>query len=214
MKAYQIKIKLVESKPVIWRRVIIPADVTFKQLHDTIQLSMDWWDSHLYEFVFPEEKLRITNDEESYEEFKFYREKYKGKMLPESDDPFGFIARTLETSIRLPQTIKIDSYLEKYKTLHYVYDFGDNWQHTIKLEKIVDDYQFGCPIILEGDGACPPEDVGGIPGYKEFLRAWRNPKHPEYEDMRQWAEDQQYKTFDIALKNKVLKSRLKMKKVK
>ncbi|MBP1765040.1 MAG: plasmid pRiA4b family protein, partial [Firmicutes bacterium] len=64
MKAYQIKIELVDSEPLIWRRVIIPADVTFRRLHDTIQFSMDWWDSHLYEFEFPQEKLRITNDEE------------------------------------------------------------------------------------------------------------------------------------------------------
>ena len=69
MKAYQIKIELVDSNPLIWRRVIIPADVTFKRLHDTIQFSMDWWDRHLYEFEFPQEKLRITNDGETYEEF-------------------------------------------------------------------------------------------------------------------------------------------------
>ncbi|MDD3225884.1 MAG: plasmid pRiA4b ORF-3 family protein, partial [Clostridium sp.] len=73
MKAYQIKIELIDSKPLIWRRVIIPADVTFKRLHDTIQISMDWSDYHLYEFEFPEEKLRITNDDEAYEENKFYK---------------------------------------------------------------------------------------------------------------------------------------------
>jgi len=79
MKAYQIKIELIDSKPLIWRRVIIPADVTFKRLHDTIQFSMDWWDYHLYEFNFPQEKLRITNDEESYEEFKFYSASIKAR---------------------------------------------------------------------------------------------------------------------------------------
>lgn len=75
---------------------------------------MDWWDSHLYEFEFPQEKLRITNDEESYEEFKFYQEKYKGKAAPltKRTDPHGFIARTLEITIRQPQAIKIDRYLE------------------------------------------------------------------------------------------------------
>ena len=79
MKAYQIKIELVDSNPLIWRRVIIPADVTFKRLHDTIQFSMDWWDRHLYEFEFPQEKLRITNDGETYEEFKFYQKSIKIK---------------------------------------------------------------------------------------------------------------------------------------
>ena len=66
MKAFQIRIELIDSEPLIWRRVVIPADVTFRRLHDTIQFSMSWLDYHLYEFEFPQEKLRINNDEESY----------------------------------------------------------------------------------------------------------------------------------------------------
>ena len=214
MKAYQIKIELVDSNPLIWRRVIIPADVTFKRLHDTIQFSMDWWDRHLYEFEFPQEKLRITNDGETYEEFKFYQKKYKDKALTKRNDPHGMIAHILETTIRQPQTIKIDRYLEKYKIITYVYDFGDDWQHKIELEKIIDDYEFGYPTILEGDGACPPEDVGGIPGYEEFLRVWNDQEDAEYEEMRQWGENQYYRPFDIAFRNNLLKTCLKIKKVK
>lgn len=99
MKAYQIKIELFDSEPLIWRRVIIPADVTFRRLHDTIQLSMGWRDYHLYEFGFPQEKLRITNDEESYGEFKFFSAKYQGKKPAGKEDPHGFIARILDTNI-------------------------------------------------------------------------------------------------------------------
>ena len=214
MKAYQIKIELVDSNPLIWRRVIIPADVTFKRLHDTIQFSMDWWDRHLYEFEFPQEKLRITNDGETYEEFKFYQKKYKDKALTNRNDPHGMIAHILETTIRQPQTIKIDRYLEKYKIITYVYDFGDDWQHKIELEKIIDDYEFGYPTILEGEGACPPEDVGGIPGYEEFLRAWNDQEDAEHEEMRKWGENQYYRPFDIAFRNNLLKTCLKIKKVK
>lgn len=214
MKAYQIKIELVDSNPLIWRRVIIPADVTFKRLHDTIQFSMDWWDRHLYEFEFPQEKLRITNDGETYEEFKFYQKKYKDKALTKRNDPHGMISHILETTIRQPQTIKIDRYLEKYKTITYVYDFGDDWQHKIELEKIIDDYEFGYPTILEGEGACPPEDVGGIPGYEEFLRVWNDQEDAEHEEMRQWGENQYYRPFDIAFRNNLLKTCLKIKKVK
>ncbi len=214
MKAYQIKIELLDSNPLIWRRVIIPADVTFRRLHDTIQFSMDWWDCHLYEFDFPQEKLRITNDEEAYEEFKFYQKKYKDKTLTKRNDPHGMIARILEITIRQPQTLKIDRYLEKYRTMIYTYDFGDDWQHKIILEKISDDYAFGYPMILEGEGNCPPEDVGGIPGYEEFLRIWNNPDDPSYEDMRQWGQNQHYRTIDIVDKNDLLKTCLKLKKVK
>ena len=214
MKAYQIKIELIDSNPLIWRRVIIPADVTFKRLHDTIQFSMDWWDRHLYEFEFVKEKIRITNDEEAYGEYKFYQEKYKGKTLNKRNDPHGIITRILETTVRQPQTLKIDRYLEKYKVITYVYDLGDNWQHKIELEKVIDDYGLGYPTIIEGEGACPPEDVGGIPGYAEFLRVWNDPKHPEHEEMRQWGESQHYRPFDIAFLNNFIKSCLKIKKVK
>ena len=214
MKAYQIKIELVDSDPLIWRRVIIPADVTFKRLHDTIQFSMDWWECHLYEFEFAQEKLRITNDEEAYEEYKFYQAKYKGKALTKRNDSHGMIARVLETTIRQPQTLKIDRYLEEYKVITYVYDFGDNWQHKIELEKVIDDYTFGYPTILEGEGACPPEDVGGISGYEEFLRVWNDTEHPENEETRQWGESQHYRPFEITFRNNLLKTCLKIKKVK
>ncbi|WP_416828901.1 plasmid pRiA4b ORF-3 family protein [Ectobacillus polymachus] len=213
MKAYQIKIELIESRPLIWRRVIIPADVTFRRLHDTIQFSMDWRDYHLYEFDFPQEKLRITNDEESYEEYKFYSVKYKRKKPTKKADPHGIITRIIETTIRQPQTIKIDKYLEKDKNFEYVYDFGDYWRHRIELEKVIDDYEFGYPQILEGEGACPPEDVGGIGGYEEFLKAWNDPKHPEHKAMRQWGESQHYREFDIDFRNDFLKKFLKIRRV-
>ena len=100
------------------------------------------------------------------------------------------------------------------KTVVYVYDSGDDWQHKIELEKIIDDYEFGYPTILEGDGACPPEDVGGIPGCEEFLRAWNNPEDTENEEMRQWGENQHYRSFDIAFRNNLLKTCLKIKNVK
>jgi hypothetical protein len=214
MKAYQIKIELADSKPLVWRRVIVPADVTFKRLHDTIQFAMGWLDYHLYEFEFSQEKLRITNDEESYEEFKYYAAKYKNKKPTKKEDPHGIIARIIETTIRQPQTARIDKYLEKYKTIDYIYDFGDYWQHKIELETTIDDYEFGYPTILEGECACPPEDVGGIGGYEEFLTAWNDPNHPEHEHMRKWGESQHYREFDINFRNDILKTCLKIKKVK
>ena len=96
----------------------------------------------------------------------------------------------------------------------YVYDSGDDWQHKIELEKIIDDYESGYPTILEGDGACPPEDVGGIPGYEEFLRVWNDQEDAEHEEMRQWGENQYYRPFDIVFRNNLLKTCLKIKKVK
>ena len=215
MKAYQIKISLINSKPLIWRRVIIPADITFRRLHDVIQFSMGWFDYHLYEFEFPNEKIRITNDYESFEEYKFYTKEYKGKKLTKNNDPHGVIARILETVVKLPERVKIDKFLVEYKNIPYVYDFGDYWQHEIVLEEIIEDYEYGYPVCLEGEEACPPEDVGGLGGYEEFLEAWNNPKHPEHESMVEWGKSQHYReTFELEWVNRLMKDCLKLKKVK
>ena len=213
MKAYQIKIELIDSEPLIWRRVIVPAEITFKRLHDTIQFAMGWWDSHLYEFDFPEEKLRITCDDESLDEWKYYSAKYKTVKPTKKEDPLGIIGRMLETKLKKSQSTKIDKYLAKYTTFEYVYDFGDHWQHQIQIESVIDDYLFGYPQVLEGEGACPPEDVGGIGGYEEFLKAWNNPRHPEHDSVREWGEGMNYQPFDIVNTNELMKDCLRLKKV-
>ena len=213
MKAYQIKIKLIDSEPLIWRRVIVPAEITFKRLHDTIQFAMGWWDSHLYEFDFPEEKLRITCDDESFDEWKYYSAKYKTVKPTKKEDPLGIIGRMLESKLKKSQSTKIDKYLAKYTTFEYVYDFGDHWQHQIQIERVIDDYLLGYPQVLEGEGACPPEDVGGIGGYQEFLKAWNNPRHPEHDSVREWGEGMNYQPFDIVNTNELMKDCLKLKKV-
>ncbi|MFU8825763.1 plasmid pRiA4b ORF-3 family protein, partial [Yoonia sp.] len=73
------------------------------------------------------------------------------------------------------------------KTIHYIYDFGDNWHHVIKVEKI-DDAMPGAdyPRLVRAIGACPPEDVGGFPGYDDFLEAMADPKHEEHDRVLEW----------------------------
>jgi hypothetical protein len=76
------------------------------------------------------------------------------------------------------------------KTIHYLYDFGDSWDHVIKLEKWFDNTTAeGLPLLLEAAGRCPPEDVGGAPGYAEYLEAIGDPTHPEHEHMRLWGPE-------------------------
>ena len=76
------------------------------------------------------------------------------------------------------------------KTIHYLYDFGDSWDHVIKLEKWFDNtHDRGSPFLLEAAGRCPPEDVGGAPGYAEYLEAISDPAHPEHEHMRRWGPE-------------------------
>ena len=69
----------------------------------------------------------------------------------------------------------------------YTYDFGDWWEHDIAVEDIlVADADKRYPLCVDGAGACPPEDVGGAYGYREFLAALADPGHPEHEAMRGW----------------------------
>jgi hypothetical protein len=198
MKAYKIKITLEGSAPLIWRRMIVPAEITFKRLHDVIQLSMGWSNSHLYDFNLKEQKLRITGDEESISEYEMYS-KIK---LTKKNDPYGFISNLLEVKPKLSSKVKIDKYIEQNDNIIYIYDLGDYWKHKIELEEKIEEYENSYPVCIEGEGACPPEDVGGISGYMEFLEIINDKRHPEYEETREWACNQYYNDdFDIEKTN-------------
>lgn len=76
------------------------------------------------------------------------------------------------------------------KTLRYLYDFGDGWEHTIKIELLVDPEPGALyPRLIEASGRCPPEDVGGPWGYAEMLEAINEPKHERHDEFREWIGD-------------------------
>ena len=211
MKAYKIKITLIDSNPLIWRKVIVPSEITFKRLHDVIQFSMGWRDEHYYDFDIKDENLKITNDEEAIAEYKFY----SNKKLTKKNDPYGYIANKLKTTPKLSTRVKIDKYMIKEKPIEYIYDFGDYWKHEITLEEVVENYEHGYPTCIDGEGACPPEDVGGVHGYEMFLEVINNKNHPDYEHLRTWAEEQYYNwNFDIEKINFFMADILKLKKIK
>ena len=209
MKAYKLRIELISSEPLIWRRMIIPAGATFYRFYDAIQRSMGWLGAalteyHPYEFDLSEENLIITNDLEAIEDNKLLKARYKkyGKKIL---DPFGEIERQLKRTVKGPSSVKIDTYIEKYDQIKYTYDFGDNWQHLITLEAVLDDYPFGYPALLSGQGDCPPEDVGGWTGYEEFLKVYKNPKHRDHQSTVNWAKEQRYEPFDLERTNDFLR---------
>ena len=76
------------------------------------------------------------------------------------------------------------------KTINYIYDFGDSWEHKIRIGRITDPVPGGLyPRLTEVTGKCPPEDVGGFPGYYGFLDAMADPKHPEHDHLKDWYGD-------------------------
>ncbi len=208
MKSYIMRIELEESNPLIWRRVIMPAGATYRRLHDVIQNVTNFQSGypgggyHLYEFDLPKENMIVTDNEEAYMEHQHYKKNKKYyeerlKSMPANMLQFEQNHQErLKIEVRKPTGLKIDDYLEKYKEIRYNYDFGDDWWFTIKLEEIVDDYYFGFPTLLDGAETAPPEDVGGIHGFYEFLEIYSNPKHPEHEEVKDWADSLYFKEYD------------------
>ena len=218
MKSYIIKIELDESNPPIWRRVIMPAGATYKRLHDVIQNVTNFKSGyplggyHLYEFDLKEENMIVTDNEEAYTEHQHYlkNKKYYEDRLKNMDLKMLHFEQNyqekLKIEVRKPKGLKINNYLEKYKEIKYNYDFGDDWWFTVKLEEIVEDYYFGYPTLLDGAETAPPEDVGGIHGFYEYLEAYQDTKHPEHSDMMSWVEDWNFKEYDPDWINDRLKS--------
>ncbi|MFJ8065005.1 SEC-C metal-binding domain-containing protein [Psychrobacillus sp. NPDC096426] len=188
MKAYILKLTFEYLEPPVWRRVILPAGATFNRLHETIQYVTNFQSrkSPYHYFGIEIDDNFITNNVAILEEYK--GQKFVGQ------------------NVKQPTRIKIDSYIEKYGQLVYNYDFGDDWRIRVELEETVEDYYFGYPTLLDGEGTAPPEDVGGPPGYEEFLKVYYDPTHPDYLSTYGWAEQQSYLPLDIDEVNDRLKS--------
>ncbi|WP_049809772.1 plasmid pRiA4b ORF-3 family protein [Variovorax paradoxus] len=153
----QLHIELRGTKPKVWRRVLVPATITLAKLHLVIQAAFGWGHSHLHEF--------IAGDGERY-----------GTPDPMYDDPDSITSESTRLTTALNRS-----------TLSYVYDFGDYWDHRIKVEKkIAPIPEFVLPFCAGGACATPPEDCGGAPGYAEFVRAMANPDDPEHDNLVEW----------------------------
>lgn len=176
-----LRIELEHSSPAIWRSVLVPDNITLVKLHRVFQEVMGWHDCHLHEFII---------DHRHY-----------GMVDP--DDPFADLGPELISEKRK----KLEKVLGQNKRFEYIYDYGDNWRHTITLENRLP-LTSAQPSItcIGGEMACPPEDVGGLGGYFEFLEAMADPRHEEHENMmRWWGETFDPGTFDILLANERLK---------
>jgi len=174
---YQLKVTLKGAQPPIWRRLLIASADNLEGVHIALQIVMGWTNSHLHEFVSGRDRYGI----------------------PDEDFPSDLHD---EVDYRLDHVLK----KEKDK-LAYIYDFGDGWEHEVVLEKILPfTTDTVLPVCLKGNRACPPEDVGGVPGYEMFLETVSDPSHPEYEDMLEWiGGDFDPELFDLAEVNDLLR---------
>ncbi len=159
-RIYQLKVTLRGSTSPIWRRIQIPANTALSRLHTILQVAMGWTDSHLHEFVVRDARYGCADTEwDPLERPKDERRVRLGQLLTAEKDKFG-----------------------------YEYDFGDSWEHDVLVEKILPpEPGVPYPRCIAGKRACPPEDVGGLSGYADFIKAIRDPKHEEHDDLLAWA---------------------------
>jgi hypothetical protein len=163
-QVYQFKIALKGITPQIWRRIQVPETYTFWDLHVAIQDAMSWGGHHLHEFTI----LNPKNGE--MDEI--------GIPYEDSDD----------RSILEGGKTKIDRYFSMTnKKADYLYDFGDYWEHRVVLEKILPkDPKTEYPCCIAGKRNSPPDDVGGVPGFEEFVKIMKDPRHKEHDEMVEW----------------------------
>ena len=165
-KVYQFKVTLKGIRPPIWRRIQVPGTYSFWDLHVAIQDAMGWFDSHLHSFEMINPKTGFKED------------------IGIPDDDFG----AFDHDVIPGWERQISSYFtpDNSKSL-YIYDFGDDWKHEIRLEKILPpDKDIAYPRCIKGKRACPPEDCGGAWGYEEMLETLSDPEHEDYENTVEW----------------------------
>ena len=180
---YHLMVILLDTEPLIWRRLQVPGDASLDWLHAVLQVAVGWTNSHLHAFQVGEDCYSATRqhfaefegDPEILEERKFTLQ----QIAPHEQDAFG-----------------------------YEYDFGDSWAHAIMVEKIL---PLGAAatttaLCLDGARACPPDDCGGVGGYEDLLKILKNRKHPEHQSMKEWlGRPFDAEAFDVAKANLWLK---------
>jgi hypothetical protein len=182
---YQIKVTLKDFKPTIWRRVQVSSDTTLGMLHVIIQMVMGWGGHHLHQFILGKRPYLIFIGSPSI---------FDENMDEGMQD---------EDGVRIKQALPAAK-----SKMTYEYDFGDGWEHEILLEKILHAEQgVYYPRCLAGEMSCPPDDVGGVWGYANFLDAIKNPKHPQHKDLLDWVGGKfDPEEFDLEYVNKNLKN--------
>ena len=179
-KLISLTIVLKETNPKVWRRVLLPANATLGDLHDVIQSVMPWFDYHLHGFLVGDHHYGVPNPE----------------FDMECDPVFE------EQDVLLAEVFSEDR-----KRIEYMYDFGDGWDHVIKVDGFEEPEEGGVyPVCVAGENACPPEDSGSTFGYYEKLRIMQDPSHPMHAEVVGWMPpDFDSQAFDVDEANAMIR---------
>lgn len=155
-RAVQLRVSLRDTD--VWRRLVVPGSLTLLQLHAVLQTAMGWEDYHLH--LYDVDGV-LYGDIEKIE-----------------DQPLGD-EKTFTLALACAA---VREFLYEYDE----YDFGDSWHHDIVVEQTVPSVDVGTPHLIDGGGACPPEDCGGTGGFEHLLEVLADPTDGEHEEMLEW----------------------------
>jgi hypothetical protein len=184
VEAYVVKVTLLGTHPPVWRRILVPCDITLLHLHRILQTVMGWTNSHLHQFVV--QRHRISDP----------RSRVGTKVANENRTRLGELIWAVGAS------------------LLYEYDFGDGWQHELLLEEVLTGDESLQQICVAGKQCCPPEDCGGPQGFAELLNALRDANHPDHEEVCEWLGDYAPESFSADDVNRRLRRRKKLTRQK
>ena len=178
-RAFDLNVRLdLDGRDAI-RKIRVPADITFEQLHKILQTAFGWLSYHLYCFGL----------------FNKWSKNYYAKPdieLVMSEEDYAVNPNAI-----IMAGIKLSDYIPEYGKILYTYDFGDDWHHYIELDDIIEDCEDDLPKLLYGEGDAPPEDVGGSGGFADFLEIISDPNNYEYEHTISWVKSVRWKPFDF-----------------
>jgi hypothetical protein len=155
---YELRVQLRDIEPPIWRTLEVPGTATLEDVHYAIQVAMGWQNSHLHQFTIGKHRYGMVDLDEVDE---------LGDLKDERAHVLQDVAR-------------------RGASFLYEYDFGDSWEHDVKVQRVSPTAKRVAPRCLGGERACPPEDCGGAPGYANLLEALSDPNHEEHAAMLEW----------------------------
>lgn len=158
---FELVVTLLHVKPAVFRTLLVPESLTLAELHRAIQAAFGWENSHLHEFIVG-------------------RRRFAEKAPP--GESWGGPAPADERKVVLAELG-----LRPGQKFQYLYDFGDGWEHSLRVKRQLARAP-SRPVCVDGEGACPPEDSGGPPGYEALLAALAAPTRAEHRELVDWAE--------------------------
>ncbi len=160
-RAYQLRVTLEGVTPEVWRRLVVPGDLSLERLHDVIQDAMGWRRGHMHEFLARGMRIGMKEDE-------------------------GWFREHVEDERQLT----LERLYRGRGRFQYLYDFGDDWMHEVQIETIVEVEGRFAPRCVGGERACPPEDCGGVCEYLHMIDVLARPEHPDHALAREWLGDE------------------------